>query len=59
MIDCPDCETELNEEKNYLTDEEWTISLICPDCDFELETESNLVYQERQRRMREQTRVSI
>lgn len=58
-MDCPDCNTELNEEKNHLTEEEWTIVISCESCGFELETESNLVYQERQRRMRERTDVSI
>lgn len=58
-MECPDCETELDEEKNHLTDDEWTVIISCPSCDFELETESNLVYQERQRRLREQTDVRI
>lgn len=58
-MECPDCETDLNEEKNHLTDEEWTVIISCPSCNFELETESNLVHQERQKRMREQADVRI
>lgn len=59
MINCPDCESEVTEERNQLTEEEWTTILSCTNCEFEIETESNLVYEERMERMREETRVSI
>lgn len=40
---CPDCDAELDVERNYLTDEEYTTIIDCPDCEFGIETESNLV----------------
>jgi hypothetical protein len=56
---CPDCQSEISEQKNYLTDEEWTVILSCQSCSFEIETESNLVSQDRQERMEKETSVSI
>lgn len=42
-MNCPDCNAEIDVEKNHLTDEEYTTIMDCPACDFGIETESNLV----------------
>lgn len=45
--DCPDCGETLQEERNQLTDDEYTEVLDCPECDFGLETMSNLAWRDR------------
>ena len=46
VIECPDCGTGLREERNQLTESEYTTVLDCPTCDFGLESMSNLAAKE-------------
>lgn len=46
-MECPDCSSQLTQERKYLTDDEWTMIIDCPNCSFGFETESNLVFQDR------------
>lgn len=58
---CPECGDELREERNQLSEDEWSVIISCESscCSFSLETESNISYRERQERLSEETDISI
>jgi len=41
-MNCPECDGEAKNEKNHLSEDEYTYIITCTDCDFRLETMSNL-----------------
>lgn len=44
---CPGCGSDVDVEKNELTDEEHTHIMSCTGCDWEIETASNLAWEDR------------